>query len=348
MTSLPGPLRFLIRRLGAAILTLIGLVAIVFLMTKVIPGDPARVAAGEGATAEQVEKIREQLGLDQPLFVQFFRYLSKLARGDLGTSIATFRPVASDIGAVLPATLQLVFLALLLALLVAIPAASVAAVRSGGGIDMSSRVLVIFAAGLPMFWLALVFQWVFGSVLRVLPISGALSIGQIVPRWTGMTLVDALRTGNLGTTRDAFLHLVLPMVVLAIPACATFFRLLRAEMLAILQREYIMVARAKGVPLPRIVVRHALPNAFGPLLTQIGLQVGFTIGSVILVESIFSLPGIGTFLFNAVEQRDVFAVLGGVLTVGVIVVGANFLVDIAQLWRDPRIRAAQIDGASVG
>jgi peptide/nickel transport system permease protein len=348
MTSLPGPPWFFLRRLGAAILTLIGLVAIVFLMTKMIPGDPARVAAGEGATPEQVEHIRQQLGLDQPLVVQFFRYLEKLAHGDLGTSIATFRPVASDIGAVLPATLQLVLVALLLALLVAIPTASVAAVQSGRGIDTSSRILVIVAAGLPMFWLALVFQWLFGSVLRVLPISGALSIGLVAPRWSGMTLVDALRTGDLGITRDAFLHLVLPAVVLAIPACAQFFRLLRAEMLAILQREHIMVARAKGVPLRRIVVRHALPNAFGPLLTQIGLQVGFTIASVILVESIFSLPGIGTYLFNAVEQRDVFAVLGGVLTVGVIVVVANFLVDLAQLWRDPRIRAAQLGGESVG
>jgi peptide/nickel transport system permease protein len=348
VTSLGGPLRFLLRRLGTAVLTLIGLVAIVFLMTKMIPGDPARVAAGEGATQEQVERIREQLGLDEPLIVQFFRYLAKLAHGDLGTSIATFRPVASDIGAVLPATLQLVAMALIIALLVAIPAASMAAVQSGRGLDTSSRILVIVAAGLPMFWLALVFQWLFGSVLRVLPISGALSIGLTVPHWSGMTIIDALRAGDPGVARDAFLHLILPAIVLAIPASAQFFRLLRAEMLAILQREHIMVARAKGVPLRRIVVRHALPNAFGPLLTQIGLQVGFTVASVILVESVFSLPGIGTFLFNAVEQRDVFAVLGGVLTVGIIVVVANFLVDVAQLWRDPRIRAAQLGGESVG
>jgi ABC-type dipeptide/oligopeptide/nickel transport system permease component len=347
MTSLHGPLRFLLRRLGTAVLTLIGLVTIVFAMIKLIPGDEARVAAGEGATPEQVQRIRAQLGLDKPLTVQFGRYLGKLAHGDLGISIVTHRPVASDIGAVLPATAQLVVLALVIALLVSIPAASVAAVQSGRGIDTASRISVIVAAGLPTFWLALVFQWLFGTLLHVLPISGTLSIGLAAPRWSGMTVLDSLRTGNLGIFLDALRHLILPAVVLSIPAGAQFFRLLRAEMLAVLQREHITVARAKGVPMRRIVVGHALPNAFGPLLTQLGIQVGFTVASVVLIESIFSLPGIGTYLFNSVEQRDIFAVLGAVLTIGVIVVAANFLVDIAQLWRDPQLRAAQIGGEGV-
>jgi dipeptide transport system permease protein len=252
------------------------------------------------------------------------------------------RPIRSDIGAVLPATVQLVVLALVLALLVAIPLASVAAVQSGGGSETTSRVLVIVAAGLPTFWLALLLQWVLGTWLRVLPISGTLTIGlSALPR-SGMTVIDALLTGDVTVLLDAVRHLILPAAVLAIHAGAQFYRLLRAEMLAVLAREHILVAQAKGVPMYRIVVGHALPNAIGPLLTQLGIQVGVMVGAAVLVESIFGLPGVGSYLFYAVEQRDIFAVLGAVLTIGLIVVIANFAMDVVQLWRDPRIRAAQL------
>ncbi|MCC7368027.1 MAG: ABC transporter permease [Chloroflexi bacterium] len=344
MAAFRGPLWFLARRLGTVSLTLLGLVTIVFAMTKVIPGDEAQVAAGAGATPEQVQRMRVQLGLDQPVLVQYGRYVGRLVQGDLGTSVVSHRPVRSDIGAVLPATAQLVILSLALALAVSIPLASLAALQSGAGSATASRVMVIVAAGLPTFWLALVLQWVLGSWLRLLPISGTMPVGTSVPPVTGMTVLDALLAADLGLSADAVRHLILPAGVLAVHAGAQFYRLLRAEMLAVLQREHILVAQAKGVPMTRLVVAHALPNALGPVLTQLGIQVGFMVGSAVLVESVFSLPGVGSYLFYAVEQRDIFAVLGAVLTIGVIVVVANFTMDVVQLWRDPRIRAAQIGG----
>jgi peptide/nickel transport system permease protein len=323
---------------------LLGLVTIVFLMTKLIPGDPAQVAAGSGATPEQVQRMRVQMGLDQPVIVQYGRYVGNLLQGDLGTSVVSHRPVRSDIAAVLPASAQLVILAMSFALVVSIPLASLAALQSGGGSAMASRVLVIVAAGLPTFWLALILQWVLGSWFRLLPISGTLTIGIQVPPRTGMVVLDSLLNGDPRAFTDALLHLILPAAVIAINAGAQFYRLLRAEMVAVLQREHILVAQAKGVPMSRLVIGHALPNAIGPVLTQLGIQVGFMVGSAVLVESVFSLPGVGSYLFYAVEQRDIFAVLGAVLTIGVIVVVANFTMDIVQLWRDPRIRAAQIGG----
>jgi dipeptide transport system permease protein len=344
MAAVRGPLWFLARRLGTVLLTLLGLVTIVFVMTKVIPGDEAQVAAGAGATPDQVQRMRVQMGLDQPVIVQYGRYLGKLVQGDLGISVVSHRPVRSDIGAVLPATAQLVILSLSLSLLVAVPLASLAALQSGGTNAMVSRILVIVAAGLPTFWLALILQWVLGSWLRILPISGTLTIGLAAPPLSGMTVIDSVLTGDGEVIRDAFLHLILPAGVLAINAGAQFYRLLRAEMLAVLAREHILVARAKGVPMTRLVIGHALPNAIGPVLTQLGIQIGFMVGSAVLVESVFSLPGVGSYLFYAVEQRDIFAVLGAVLTIGVIVVLANFTMDVVQLWRDPRIRAAQLGG----
>jgi peptide/nickel transport system permease protein len=336
-----GLLWFVFRRLGTVVLTLLGLVTIVFVMVKSIPGDEAQVAAGAGATPQQVEQVRQELGLDQPVAIQYARYLGNLLRGNLGTSSVSHRPVLSDIGGVLPASLQLVSLALILALGVSIPAASIAAVRRGHGSDTTSRILVIVVAGLPAFWLALVLQWMLGSQ-RILPISGSLSIGLNVPRWSGMTVVDSALTGSPGTFLDAVQHMVLPAAILAIHAGAQFYRFLRAEMLSVLQREHIMVARAKGASTRRIVTMHALPNAFGPVLTQIGVQIGVLVASAVVVESIFGLPGIGSYMFYAVEQRDIYAVLGAVLTVGIIVVVANFVVDLLQLARDPRIRAAQL------
>jgi peptide/nickel transport system permease protein len=345
MTSVRGPLWFLARRVGTLVMTLVGLVTIVFMMIKVIPGDEAQVAAGAGATPDQVQQMRVRLGLDQPLLVQYGRYLAGLAHGDLGTSVVSHRPVANDIGAVLPATLQLGILSLTIALLVAVPLATVSAARRGSGSDTGSRVALIVAAGLPTFWLALLLQWLLGATWRILPVSGSLSPGLRVQQRSGMTLVDTLLAGNLPAFQDAARHLILPAAVLSILAAAQFYRFLRAEMLAVLQREHIMVARAKGVPARRILVRHALPNAIGPVLTQLGIQVGFLVASAVVVESIFGLPGVGSYLFFSVEQRDIYAVLGGVLTVGAMVVIANFAIDLLQMWRDPRLRAAQVGGS---
>ncbi|MEU6262520.1 ABC transporter permease [Saccharopolyspora shandongensis] len=335
---------FLARRLGTALLTVLGLVTLVFAMIKLIPGDEAQVAAGDGATPAQVERTRAQLGLDAPAIVQYFRYLGRLVHGDLGTSTATRHPVLGDVLAVLPATAELVLLALLLALLVALPAAMFAALRHGAATDAVSRILVVITAGLPTFWLGLLLQWLLGTKLEMLPISGRFSAGVEVPTRTGMAMLDALLAGDLYAFYDALQHFVLPASVLAVPVAAQLFRLLRAELLTVLAREHITVARAKGVPMRRLVRGHAVPNAMGPVLTLTGIEVGILVGSAVLVESIFGLSGVGAYLQNAVEQRDIFAVLGTVTAIGVLVVLANLVTDVVQLVRDPRLRSTRMGG----
>ncbi len=344
MSRLAGITWFICRRLGTAILTLIGLMTIVFIMTKLIPGNEAQVVAGANATPAQVSAVSKELGLDQPIPVQYLRYLDDLVHGNLGMSITSHQPVLSSIETVLPSSIQLVIVALILALAVSVPAATVAAARSGGMSDTISRVLVIVAAGLPTFWLALLLQWLLGAKLQIFPVSGALSVGEQVPVHTGMTLVDSLIAGNLGAFLNAFEHIVLPATVLAIPVAAQFFRALRTELLEVLERDHIMVARAKGVPATRLLLRHALPNAIGSVLTLAGLAIGILVVSAVLVESIFGLSGIGSYLFNAVNQEDISAVLGSVVAIGAVVVAANFAVDVLQLVRDPRIRASVLGG----
>jgi peptide/nickel transport system permease protein len=317
---------------------------IVFIMTKLIPGNEAHVVAGANATPAQVNAVSKQLGLDQPVPVQYLHYLNSVLHGNLGTSITSHQPVISDIETVLPSSIQFIAMALILALALSIPAATIAAAKSGGMSDTISRVFVIIAAGLPTFWLALLLQWLLGGKLQIFPVSGAQSIGVQVPNRTGMTLVDSLLAGNIGAFFDALDHLIVPATVLALAAAAQFYRALRTELLLVLERDHITVARAKGVPDTRILLRHALPNAIGSVLTLVGLAVGILVVGAVLVESIFGLPGIGSYIDNAVNQDDISAVLGSVISIGVVVVAANFAVDVLQMIRDPRIRASALGG----
>lgn len=338
-------LAYLARRIGLSTLALLGLATLVFAMIKVIPGDQAQVIAGEGASREQVEAVRANLGLDAPVPVQYLRYVLSLLRFDLGTSSYTHRSVSSEIGAVLPMTVQLVALSLVIAVLIAFPLAIVAAVKRGGGWDTSSRILVIFAGGFPVFWVAMMGQYLFGSHLRVLPISGGGSAGHDVPTRTGMSIVDALLVGDLTSAGDAVYHLVLPATVLVIPIAAILFRTLRVDLVEVLRREHIRVARAKGVPVRTIVLSHALPNALGPSVTIVALEFGLLIPSAVLVETVFGLPGIGSRLTTAVDQRDMAIVLGCVVTIGAIVIAANFIGDVAQMAIDPRMRSSRSGGS---
>lgn len=339
---------YVLRRVITAILTLLGLVTIVFLMTKLIPGNEARVAAGPNATPQQVAALSKELGLDKPLVVQYGSYLGRLFRGNLGTSIATYQPVMTGIRQVLPSTIELVILSLVLALVVAVPAATFSALRRTGISDATSRILLVVAAGLPSFWLALMLQWLFANRFQIFPVSGALSSGFSVPDRTGMTVVDALLAGNLSAAVNALWHITLPALVLALPVAAQIFRTLRVEMITTLGREYVVVARSKGVKTGRLLLHHVLPNAIGSVLTLLGAYVGTLVAGAVLVEAIFGLSGIGAYLSNAVNGEDIMAVLGAVLAIGVIVVVANFLVDLLQLARDPRVRAKELARATRG
>lgn len=335
---------YIARRLLFAVLTLIGLMALVFLMVKAIPGDEAQVAAGPEATAVQIQAVRERLGLDAPLALQFVRFVGQYAHGDLGTSTSTLQPVLNDLLKVLPSTLELVILTMSLTLLIAVPAAAIAAARRGSTVDLGARVIAVTLGGLPTFWLALMLQYVFATQLHLFPISGQQSFEFMTAEITGMPLVDALLSGVPGAFRDAAQYIVLPAFALSALFVAQTFRILRAALLGLLDLDFIRAVRAKGASPTRIMVGHALPNTFGPIITLIGIQFGLMMGSAVLVEVVFARRGLGSYLANAVAQKDTYSVLGTVFFIGALVCLVNLLVDLAHLAVDPRVRAAQFNG----
>jgi len=336
----------LARRLALTLLTLLGLATIVFVMVKLMPGDEAQIVAGPEASEAQVQAVRERLGLDSPIYVQYLRFVGRLVQGDLGTSISTFQPVLADLQKVLPSTAELVLLAMLINLAVAIPVATIAAARRGGAFDSGSRMTAVILAGMPAFWLALILQYLAGSVWKLFPISGHNSFGMTFPERTGMTSLDALLSGNFGAFSDAMWHLWLPAVSLAVLYSTQIFRALRTTLLGTLQSEFITMARAKGVKPRRVLLRHALPNALSPTIMLAGTQVGSMIGASIMVEIIFARRGIGSYLANAVLLKDTYSVLGAVIFIGTVVCITSLIVDLLQLLLDPRIQATQLQGAS--
>ena len=336
---------FGLRRVGQTLLTLLALATLVFIMLKSIPGDEAQVAAGLGASDAQVEIVLERLGLNEPVPVQYLRFLGRLVQGDLGTSSTTYQPVVVDLSAVLPSTMELVIVAMLINLSVAIPLATLSAARRGRPTDSSLRVLAVITGGLPMFWLALMIQFIFGSLWGVLPISGQHSFGFSAPAVTGAPSLDALIAGDIATFWDALRHLVLPAAALATMSASQLFRTLRAALLGVLNSDFIVAVRAKGASGRRVLFRHGLPNGLNPAMTLAGTQFGMMIGTSVLVETVFARQGVGSYLAFSVANRDLYAVLGTVLFVGTVVCLVNLAVDVLLLMMDPRIRAAQIGGA---
>ncbi|GAA0965795.1 ABC transporter permease subunit [Acrocarpospora macrocephala] len=332
--------RFLLRRLVTSVVVLAGLAVVTFLMTQVLPGDPARAAAGRNATAEQVAAVRARLGLDQSLPDQFSGYLGRLLHGDLGTSVFTQRPVLADVAAMLPASVELVLAAMAINIAVAVPLGVYAAYRRGRAADVAARLITLLGAAVPVFWLGLMLQLVFAAQLRLLPLTGQLAFGQQVPRITGMISLDALLSGNWVAFGDALLHLVLPAVTLAAAFVAVVARTVRSSMITTLDSDYITLARATGASELRVVVRHGLRNALVPASTILGMQLGWMLGSTVLVEAIFGRTGIGAYAVTAVLQNDLYAVIGTVLVIGVVFVVMNVVVDLVQLWLNPRLRKA--------
>jgi peptide/nickel transport system permease protein len=345
MRPLSSPLtRFVLRRLVLTAVTLLGLATLVFLMVKLTPGDEAQMAAGEDASPAQIALVRARLGLDAPLWLQYLRFLARLADGDLGTSITSHQPVVAGLAKVLPSTIELVVAAMILNLAVALPLGTLAAARRGGWFDGTVRVVAVVAGGLPTFWLALMAQYLLGGVWRIVPISGHHAFGKAAPVVTGMRTLDALIAGNLVSFRDALAHLVVPAAVLAVLFATQIFRTLRASLLGVLDSDFIAPVRAKGASAARVLLRHALPNAIAPVMTLGGTQLGVMLGTAVLVETVFARQGVGSYLTNAVTQKDSAAVLGAVLFVGAVICVVSMLVDVVQILLDPRVRAAQLAG----
>jgi ABC-type dipeptide/oligopeptide/nickel transport system permease component len=320
------------------ILVLAGLITVTFLMTQVLPGDPARAAAGRNAGVEQVQAARERLGLDQPVHEQFASYMGRVAQGDLGTSVFTQRPVTDDIARVLPSSVELVGAAMLINVAIAFPLGVVSAYRRGRAADLAARLVALLGAALPVFWLGLMLQAFLSARWGLFPLTGHLGFGTSVPTVTGMTTVDALLAADPAAFGDALRHLALPALTLAAAYIAVVTRTLRSTMIGALDADYITLARATGASEWRVVLSHGLRNALVPTSTILGMQLGWMLGSTVLVESIFGRVGVGAYSVTAVLQNDLYAVIGAVLVIGVVFILANFVVDLLQLWLNPRLR----------
>ena len=334
--------RYLIRRLALAFVVLAGILVITFVISRMIPTSPERLYAGPRATNETLMAVREKLGLDRPLSLQFLSYVGGLLKGDLGESIQTKRPILQDIKSFLPATLELVIVAMLISSVLGIAAGVLAGAYRGGTFDRISRTTSIAGASFPVFWLALLMQLLFFGALGWLPIGGRLDLSieltNPVDRVTGFLLIDAALDGNWAAWSNAVWHLIMPVIAVAILPFALTFRITRASMIEAVNEEYVTAARAAGIPEHRVLFRLALKNASIPTLTVIGLIFAYSITGAFLVEIIFSWPGIGKYMADAILRGDFPVVLAVTLIVTVIYITANLVVDLAQAGLDPRIR----------
>lgn len=333
-------LRFISRRLASSLLTIFGVVVIVFFIVRVLPGDPAALRAGPYATEMQIAQIRAQYGLDRPLAVQFVSYLGNVASGNFGTSIRTNGSVTSELLDRLPASLELAFYAVLLATLVGVPLGILAAARRHTVLDGAVRVFAVLGSSMALFWLGLLLIYLFFFQLGWFPGPvDRLAIGsESPPDLTGFYTVDALLTGRPGVALEAFRYLALPVITLAFVLAAPIVKMVRQSMIHALDSSYVRTAKAVGVSRTQILVRDAFRNAALPVVTTIGIVFGYMIGGNIIVESIFSWPGIGRYAYDAIQTSDLEALQGFVIMVGLLYVGLNVIVDLVYSWIDPRIR----------
>lgn len=332
-------IRYLVQRLVSFIFVLGGAATIVFFIMHVAPADPARVVAGLRATPEQVEKVREQMGLNDPLFVQYWRYVRQIVTGDLGKSIRTNRPIIKDLALYFPATLELVILTTITFLTLGISLGILTAVHvRKRWLTFPAKLLAIAGMGVPVFWLGLLAQVVFYSKLGILPAAGRIASSVARPEHiTGMFLVDSLLTANFPAFTSSFLHIVLPTLTLAANRFGVTARFVREQMLSVLRTDYVRTAWSKGLKSRAVVLRHALRNALIPVVTMTGLQFGWLLGGTLLVESIFSYPGLGLYAFDSIAAFDFPAVIGTTLLLTLVFSVNNLLVDLVYMVIDPRI-----------
>ena len=330
---------FLLRRLGLVVPTFIGITLAVFALIHLIPGDPVEALSGErGMTDERYRRLIHEFGLDRPLWAQYGDYVWKALHGDLGLSTITHEPVFAEFMARFPATVELSLVAMLFALAIGIPAGIVAATKRNTAWDYSVMGAALTGYSMPIFWWGLLLILTFSVGLGWTPVSGRIAIQYDIAPVTGFMLVDALFSSDKGAFRSALSHLILPAVALGTIPLAVIARMTRSSMLEVLREDYVRTARAKGAGRFRVVAIHALRNALIPVVTTIGLQVGTLLAGAILTETIFSWPGVGKWLVEAIHRRDYPAVQGGILMTATIIIGVNLLVDALYGVINPRIR----------
>ncbi|AJE98463.1 ABC transporter permease subunit [Pandoraea apista] len=332
-------LRFVLRRLGMVIPTFIGITILAFALIHLIPGDPIEVLVGERNLDPVMHaEAMKRLGLDQPLTTQYFVYLKHAAQGDLGRSIVTNEGVLHEFFSRFPATLELALCAMIFALVVGLPAGVAASLRRGKMLDHTTMGAALTGYSMPIFWWGLLLIMLFSVDLQWTPVSGRIGVEYDVPVVTGFMLIDTLLSGDQGAFSSAVSHLILPTIVLGTVPLAVIARMTRSAMLEVLREDYIRTARAKGLSPWRVIVVHALRNALIPVITVIGLQVGTLLAGAVLTENVFSWPGIGKWLIDAILRRDYPVVQGGILLIATGVILVNLLVDVLYGVVNPRIR----------
>lgn len=330
---------FLLKRIGVVIPTFLGVTLLTFSLIRMIPGDPVELMAGErGVDPARHAELLAQMGLDKPLLVQYWHYLTGIFHGDLGTSIVTREPVIREFFTLFPATLELSFCAMIIAICIGLPAGILAAVRRGKATDYTVMGLSLTGYSMPIFWWGLLLILLFSVGLGWTPVSGRISATYWVDEVTGFMLIDSFMSDEAGAFLSALQHLILPSIVLATIPLAVIARMTRSAMLEVLREDYIQVARAKGLAMWLVVCVHALRNALIPVITVIGLQVGVLMAGAILTETIFSWPGVGKWMLDSIYRRDYPSVQGGILLISCMVIIVNLTVDIFYGVVNPRIR----------
>jgi len=331
---------YLLRRLALTIPTFIALMFVTFVAIRLVPGDPVEVRVGErGISPERLAMFRHELGLDQPVWKQFADYCVQLMHGDFGTSLATNQKVLTEFAALFPATIELSLAGMLFAVVLGIPAGTIAAARRGTLFDQTLMGLSVAGYSMPIFWWGLLLIMFVAERWGLTPVSGRIDlIKYYFEPTTGFMVIDAWLSGQAGAVKDALHHLVLPAIVLGTIPLAVIARMTRSAMLEVLSEDYVRTARAKGLPAWRVIGLHALRNALIPVVTIIGLQVGALMAGAVLTETIFSWPGVGKWLIESISRRDYPALQGGVMLISSIVIGVNLLVDLTYGLINPRIR----------
>jgi peptide/nickel transport system permease protein len=333
-------LKYAVTRLLLTIPMLFILLSLVFVILRVMPGDPVAAMLGGHAPPEVIAAKREELGLNKPMAVQYVEYLGQLARFDLGNSMIFDQKVSRPIGEKLPATLELTITGMLFTLLIGVPLGAYAASRRRTGRDFGIRLYGNVAYCIPVYWMGLMLQLIFGVWLGWLPIAGRTSPRVFVSLFekTGFYVIDTVLAGNFAALGDVLLHLLLPSLTLGIVLSGIFVRLTRANMLDVLKSDYVLAARARGIPEKKVVYRHALKNAFIPILTMMGLQFAILLAGAILTESTFSWPGMGRLLLERIRLRDYPTIQGVIVVFALFVSLVSLLVDLIYALIDPRVK----------
>jgi peptide/nickel transport system permease protein len=341
---MPPLLRQTLSRVGMSLLVLWGVSMLIFIIARVIPGDPARVALGPNATAEQVQALSQALNLDRPIIVQYGFWLRDLMQGDLGRSLYTNRPVTQDIAEFLPATLELVFVAAILMVAIGLPLGILAARFRGRWPDHVIRVLSLLTVSAPAFVWAVVLMLCFAYFLPIFPIAGRLSEAYTIPRVTGFLTIDTLLAGNTAAFADALHHIILPAVALSLSGIGQAARLTRANMIETYDKPYIEMAQAYGFPERRIARTYAFRPSLIPSLTIIGLDIAALLGNAFLVEAVFGWPGLSRYGVQVILRKDLNAIVGTVLVIAAMFLIVNIIVDILTVLMNPKIRLAEKRG----